>query len=122
MSEQEILTDRLRDIDKRLAQIEVELASRPRDGSYQRQELLTEQRELTTLRRVTDRALHVAVAPPPKPDEGRERLIEAEVATRREGHEHFIAQLERAGDHYQARLWRRELLGLRAQVEREFPA
>lgn len=122
MSEKEILSDRVRDIDARLKEIAVALANRPQDGSYQSQELLTEQRELKTHRRVAERAFGELTAPPPKLDERRERFIDAEVATRREGHLHYIEQLERIGDHRQARIWRGELLNLRAQVEREFPA
>jgi hypothetical protein len=122
MSEKEILNGRIRDIDARLAEIDVALASRPKDGSYQRQELLTEQRELKTHRRVAERALSALSAPPPTPDARRQRFIDAEVATRRQGHVHYIQQLERVGDHRQARIWRNELLNLRAQVEREFPA
>jgi hypothetical protein len=120
MSDQNLLNDRIRDIDARLAEIEIALAGRP-EGSYQRQELLTEQRELKTHRRMAERALGELAAPPPKPDARRQRFIDAEVATRREGHLHYIEQLERVGDHRQARIWRGELLNLRAQVEREFP-
>src|SRR4051794_6913526 len=122
MSEKEILSDRIRDIDARLAEIDVALASRPKDGSYQRQELLTERHELRTHRRVAEGAFRELMAPVPPPDERRERFIDAEVAARREGHLHYIQQLERVGEHRQARIWRNELLNLRAQVEREFPA
>jgi hypothetical protein len=59
---------------------------------------------------------------PPAPDDRRERFIAREVAVRREQHEAFIAKLEREGDYRQARIWRLEILNLREQVEREFPA
>jgi hypothetical protein len=122
MSEKDVLNDRLRDIDARLAELEIALANNPKDGSYQRQELLTEKGELRIARRVTERRLDDLNAPPPPPDARRKRFIDGEVATRREGTLAFIEQLEQAGDHRQARIWRRELLNLRAQVEREFPA
>ena len=122
MNEQ-ALQDRLNEINERLAELMVELANRPTDGSYQRQELLTELNELKTLRRVTERAVRdLVAAPPPKPDERRQKFIDSEVANRREDTLAWIAKLERAGDHRQARLWRGELIGLREQVEKEFPA
>ena len=46
MSEKQILLDRLSEINERLAELMVELANRPQDGSYERQELLTEKNEL----------------------------------------------------------------------------
>ena len=122
MSEKEILTDRIADIDARLAELTIELANRPQDHSYQRQELQSEKNSLTTARRVSERALGDLTAPPPKPNERREKFIAAEVQTRREQTLAFIQNLERAGDHRQARIWRQELLTLRQQVEREFPA
>lgn len=122
MSEQDLLNDRIRDIDVRFREVRAALAKLPKNGSYQSQELLTEQNELRIARRVAEQRLNDLRAPPPKPDERRKRFIDAEVATRRQGHLAFIEQLERTGDHRQARIWRNELLDLRAQVEREFPA
>ena len=121
MSEKEILTDRLREINERLAKLMVELANQPTDGSYQRQELLTEKNELVAQRRVAQRKLGDLAAPPPAPDERRKKFIDAEVAVRREGTLAWIEKLERAGDFRNARLWRSELLNLREQVEREYP-
>jgi hypothetical protein len=120
-SEQQILGDRLHQIDERLAQIKIELANRPVDGSYQRQELLSERSELTILGRVTERKLRDLTRPITAPDARRERFVAAEVAHRREHTIDFINKLEKAGEHRQARIWRRELLNIRAQVEREFP-
>ena len=121
MSKQ-ILRDRLANIQVRLSELECELASRPVDGSYQRQELLSEQNDLRTQRRVTERALRDLNAPPAKPNQAREKFIIAEVQTRREGLIAWIESLERSGDWRNARLYRGELIGLREQVEREFPA
>ena len=121
MSEKEILTDSLRDIEARLAELEIALANCPRDGSYERQELESEKNDLVTQRRVSERALGDLTAPPPQPDPRRKKFIDAEVAVRREQTLAFIGNLERAGDHRQARIWRGELLNLRAQIEREFP-
>ena len=119
---EQALQDRLHDINARLAELTIELANRPTDGSYQRQELLSEQNELKTLRRVSERALGDLTAPPLQPNKAREKFIAAEVQTRRQDTLNFIEKLERAGDHRQARLWRGELLNLREQVEKEFPA
>ena len=128
MSETEILTDRLRDIAERLVALEIALANCPRDGSYERQELESEKNSLLTSRRVSERALQDLLVPAPAPDQdprrnqrSRKAFIDAEIATRKEGTLAFIEQLERSGDHRQARLWRGELIGLREQVEREFP-
>jgi hypothetical protein len=122
MTEKNILNERLREISERQAEIEVALANRPQDSTYVRQELLSERNTLRALRRVTERKLRDLVATPVKPDERRERFIQAEIANRREGHLRFIERLEHAGEHRQARIWRNELLNLRAQVEREFSA
>jgi hypothetical protein len=118
--ESQVLNDRLRDADKRLAKIEIALLNRPADGSYQRQELLSEQSELIALRRATALKLRDLSAPAPPPDERKQRFVEAETRARRQGLEQYIQQLEAAGDHREARLWRRELLNVREQVEREF--
>ena len=121
MNEQ-ALQDRLREINARLRiELAIELANRPKDFSYQRQELLTEQNELNTQRRVTERAISDLAAPPAKPNPARERFIAAEVATRREGLVAWIKSLERSGDWRNARLYRQSMLELREQVEREFP-
>jgi hypothetical protein len=121
MMNEQALQDRLNQINERLAELLVELANRPQDHSYERQELLTEKNELLTQRRLTERALRDLNTPTPQPDPRREKFIAAEVANRREHTLAFIEKLERSGDHRQARLWRGELIGLREQVEREFP-
>ena len=129
MSDKEIYQDRLRDIATRLADLEIQLNNCPKDGSYERQELESEKRDLLTHRRVAERALGDLLSTAPQPNEDQRRnqrsrkaFIDAEIATRKEGTLAFIEQLERSGDHRQARLWRGELLNLRAQVEKEFPA
>ena len=122
MSEKQILQDRLRDIEARLAEVRIELANRPQDNSYEHQEKQTELNGLLTAKRITERVLRDLAAPPAKPNKAREKFIAAEVANRREDTLAWIEKLERAGDHRQARLWRGELLNLRQTVEREFPA
>ena len=47
MNEQ-ALQDRLSEINERLAEVMIELANRPQDGSYERQEKQTERNELLT--------------------------------------------------------------------------
>ena len=122
MSEKQILLDRLQDIEARLAEVRIELANLPRDGSYEFQEKSSELNGLLTLKRVTERALNDLTAPPAKPNQAREKFIAAEVATRREGLVAWIESLERSGDWRNARLYRQSMLELREQVEKEFPA
>ena len=104
------------------------MANRPQDGSYQRQEALSEQRDLQVQRRVAQNQLRDLAATQRSPtptdirnERRRKKFVDGEVAVRREGHLKFIETLERSGDHRNARLWRGELLRLRETVEREFP-
>src|ERR1041385_1530221 len=120
MREMQILEARLREIDKRRAEIDAFLDHARGGESYRQQELETERRELMTLRCVTADKIKMLQAPVPAPDERREKFIEREVAARRQSTEAFIEQLEREGDHRQARLWRNEMFKIREQVEREF--
>ena len=128
MSDKDILTDRLRDIEARLAELEIALANCPVDGSYERQELQSEKNDLVTQRRIAERALSALAATQRSPtpteirkERRRNKFVDAEIATRREGLVAWIESLERSGDWRQARLWRAELLNLREQVVKEFP-
>jgi hypothetical protein len=117
--ETEILERKLREIDRRRAEIEIELP-RHNDGSYARQELVSEAKELAALRVVVDRRLRALSQPAPAPDPRRQAIVAQEIGARRESIEHFIKRLEAEGDHRQARLWRRQLLDLPEQVESEY--
>jgi hypothetical protein len=119
MDEMEILEHRLRDIDQRRAEIDVILEREPGD-TYKHQELATERNTLMSLRRVTDNKIRSVNALAPTPDRSRRIFIEQEIAIRQRRYQGDIAQCEAVGDHYQARLWRGELLKLREQVAREF--
>jgi hypothetical protein len=127
-TEAEILQARIAEIDRRLSQIETRelqmAAGRvASERSYEWSELTTERNTLRAHRRMAEMKLRdLKATNAPHVDERREKFIEHEVAVRRQQTEEFIETLEAAGDYRQARIWRGELLNLRTQIEREFPA
>lgn len=123
MTDTATLASKLKAIDVRRAELE-QLLQREKPGSYRHQELQSEAAELFALRRAITYKIAEADAPgPPRAERlARERRIEAEVSQRRAGLLEWVEVLERQGDYRQARIWRREMLNLREQVEREFGA
>ena len=123
MDQTGILKHRLRDIDRRRAEIEATLEYEL-PGSAKRYELEIEFDELAALRRVTDARLH-ELTNPRQPDANalaeREAQIEARIRERTESIRWNTDRLEAAGEHQQARILRQTTLNLREEVEREFP-
>src|SRR5262245_58610 len=121
--EAQIAAGRLRDCDRRLAEIELELL-RVGPGSYKHQELQTEQRDLSAMRRVAlDRITNDRDPPVVEINARRERdkrLLASEIRTRTLHILEFVEVLEREGDYYNGRLHRMEILNLPELICREF--
>lgn len=138
MTRTEILKRRLAEIDNRLA--EIDEALRPRNQvklgpmvfrqgrpssltSYRDSEFRQERNDLLAWKRRIERELEPTpagdVAKAKRTTERDARIIDAAEAAQRESIEQFVEQLEREGDHRQARIWRGELLTLRERLEKQ---
>lgn len=119
----ELLQDRLRKIDQRLAELEIEITKSP-TGAPAHAELLTEQHDLTTLRRTTDIKVRSLLAPPDAKQVARQKRRAALVARRekelRDGWNAAAENFARQGDFYSARQMRWNSLHAAEFAAKEF--
>jgi hypothetical protein len=117
---------RIEEIETHLADANRRLRPLERVNTYQAQELRGERVDLQRdLRAAQNRLADLTDVRPFSAEEkrrirGREAAIERDIAARREQRLWFIEKLESQGEYRQARVWRDQLLELRAEVEKEF--
>ncbi|HJQ56364.1 MAG TPA: hypothetical protein VJ890_05635 [Vineibacter sp.] len=110
------LREQLTDIVSRLPQIEAR-RKQLQEHDYEYTELTSEANELQRMKVVAERQLAMMTMPPdPEREKRRTAIIERNFEEQRANIARAVDRFEKAGDHRNAKLWRLQLIGLRAKI------